>query len=236
MKQLFALLLLITSVVAFAQTTDSQLLKIIPIKHASFVMQKEGLTLIVDPTGDAQKYSSFQNPDLILITHTHGDHFSPELISKLKSENTTVIGCKAAIDKLGFGSILLNEEKTQSKGVKIEAVACYNTNPERLQYHQRGEGNGYVLTIGNERIYISGDTEDIREMRILKNIDHAFVCMNLPYTMNPEQAASAVLEFQPKKVYPYHYSQQEGFSNIEKFKSLVAVNKNIEVVFLKWYD
>jgi L-ascorbate metabolism protein UlaG (beta-lactamase superfamily) len=111
----------------------------------------------------------------------------------------------------------------------------YNTTSDRLNFHPKSVGNGYVVTLNNERVYISGDTEDIPEMRSLKNIDYAFICINVPYTMTPEQAASAVLEFKPKHVYPYHYRQKDGFSNIGKFRELVSVNPNIEVIFLKWY-
>ena len=114
----------------------------------------------------------------------------------------------------------------------------YNTSPHRLKYHKKGVGNGYLLVINGERIYISGDTEDIPEMRCLKNIDHAFICMNLPYTMTPEQAASAVLELKPKNVYPYHY-RTEGVENkdiLYRFTKLVSVSKDIKVNSLNWYD
>jgi L-ascorbate metabolism protein UlaG (beta-lactamase superfamily) len=112
----------------------------------------------------------------------------------------------------------------------------YNLREEALKFHTKGRGNGYILTINEERIYISGDTEDIPEMRALEDIDKAFVCMNLPYTMTVESAASAVLDFKPTVVYPYHYRGTDGLSDIEKFKTMVTNdNKDIEVVFLKWY-
>jgi len=112
----------------------------------------------------------------------------------------------------------------------------YNLREEALKFHTKGRGNGYVLTINKERIYFSGDTEDIPEMRNLKNIDKAFVCMNLPYTMTVENAADAVLEFKPKEVYPYHYRGTGGLSDVEKFKQIVAEkNKAIKVVQLDWY-
>ena len=113
----------------------------------------------------------------------------------------------------------------------------YNLREEALKFHQKGRGNGYVLTLGEERVYISGDTEDIPEMRQLKNIDKAFVCMNLPYTMTVESAASAVLDFKPKQVYPYHYRGTEGLSDVNKFKSIVNTgNAEIDVVQLNWYN
>ena len=120
--------------------------------------------------------------------------------------------------------------------VVVYSVPMYNLREDALQYHPKGRGNGYIVEFGGKRVYISGDTEDIPEMRQLKDIDMAFVCMNLPYTMTVESAASAVLDFKPKQVYPYHYRGTEGFSDVEKFKSLVNKgNKDIEVIQLDWY-
>lgn len=120
--------------------------------------------------------------------------------------------------------------------VAIEAIPMYNLREEALKFHEKGRGNGYILTLGGERVYISGDTEDIPEMRNLENIDIAFVCMNLPYTMTVESAASAVLDFKPKKVYPYHYRGTEGLSDVGKFKTLVNEgDSSIDVIQLDWY-
>ena len=107
----------------------------------------------------------------------------------------------------------------------------YNLTPSRLSYHTKGRGNGYVLNLGGRRIYISGDTEDIREMRDLQHIDVAFVCMNLPFTMDIPQAVSAVREFRPRRIFPYHYSS----SNVTQFKQLVGTDLEIEVLLRKWY-
>ena len=112
----------------------------------------------------------------------------------------------------------------------------YNLRDEALKFHTKDRGNGYVLTLGDERVYISGDTEDIPEMRKLKDIDIAFVCMNLPYTMTVESAASAVLDFKPKQVYPYHYRGTKGLSDVGKFKDIVNdADPEIEVIQLDWY-
>ena len=111
----------------------------------------------------------------------------------------------------------------------------YNLTEDRLKYHEKGRGNGYLVTVGEKRIYISGDTEDIPEMRALENIDYAFVCMNLPYTMTVEQAASAVLEMKPKVVYPYHYRGTGGLSDTKKFAALVSEDGDIEVRQLDRY-
>ena len=139
------------------------------------------------------------------------------------------------VSKLGFGEILNNGDEIKIANVIVKAIPMYNITKKRLKFHTKGRGNGYVLTLNGKRIYISGDTEDIKEMRALKNIDYAFVCINLPFTMSVEQAASAVLEFKPKVVYPYHYRGPNGYSDIEKFKNLVSKNKNIDVKLLNWY-
>jgi L-ascorbate metabolism protein UlaG (beta-lactamase superfamily) len=204
------------------------------VQHASFVIAAPGATVYVDPVGKPEEWAGFARPDLILITHTHGDHLAPELVKKLRGENTAVVGPKAVVEKLGFGTVLANGESTTAKGIGIEALPMYNLTKERLQYHPKGQGNGYVLTAGGKRVYVSGDTEDIPEMRALRNIDYAFVCMNLPYTMTPEQAASAVREMKPRVVIPYHYRGKDGMSDLERFKGLVG--PGIEVRMLKWYD
>ena len=153
----------------------------------------------------------------------------------MKKEKTKIIAPVAVISKLGFGEMLNNGDEIKVAGVIIKAIPMYNITKDRLKFHSKGRGNGYILTINGKRIYISGDTEDIKEMRELKNIDYAFVCMNLPYTMSVAKAASAVLEFKPKVVYPYHYRGPKGYSDIEKFKYLVSKNKFIEIRLLNWY-
>ena len=132
--------------------------------------------------------------------------------------------------------ILNNGEIQEFMGFSVEAIPMYNLREEALKFHEKGRGNGYVIENKGKRVYVSGDTEDIPEMRSLKNIDVAFVCMNLPYTMTVESAASAVLDFQPKTVYPYHYRGTDGLSNVGKFKELVNEgNSTITVNQLDWY-
>lgn len=206
-----------------------------PIKHASLVITYGELIIYVDPANEFEAFSKFRAPDLVLFTHTHGDHFHKESMDRLKAEHTRVIGNQLAIEQLGYGTILQNGDETIFETIKIEAIAAYNNTEERMRFHPKGVGNGYVLTLGNERVYISGDTEDISEMRALKHIDHAFVCMNLPYTMTPEQAADAVIEFQPRNVYPYHYRQSGGFANVDSFTQTVKQQGKSTVLLLNWY-
>lgn len=221
---------------------SSEALKIIPISHASAVIETASTTLFIDPVGDAKVYTTYAAPDILLITDIHGDHFSLETLIKLKLTTTTVIVPKAVADKFpdSFAPkeiiILNNGEHYTNATVAIEAIPMYNLRPEAATFHVKGRGNGYVISMAGERLYFSGDTEDIPEMRKLKNIDRAFVCMNLPYTMTEERAASAVLDFKPKKVYPYHYRGRPDVSDVEKFKQLVNKgNSAIEVVQLDWY-
>ncbi len=212
-----------------------------PIAHATAVLTWNDLTIYLDPTGGASAFEDFATPDLVLITDIHGDHMNIETLRKLNLSNTTLVVPQAVADKLpeGIGSgvsVLNNGEKTTFSGIGIEAIPMYNLREEAKKFHTKGRGNGYVLTIVGERIYFSGDTEDIPEMRSLKDIDKAFVCMNLPYTMTVESAADAVLEFKPKEVYPYHYRGRPDISDVAKFKELVnAGDPSIEVVQWDWY-
>lgn len=203
-----------------------------PIKHATFVLQSGTTTIYVDPVGEADAFSAFPPPDLILITHIHKDHLAPELIAALKQVTTRIIGSPTVIEQLGYGTPMRNGDSTDMLGLTIEAIAAYNTTADRLNFHPQGRDNGYVLSKDNTSLYISGDTEDIPEMRALREIDIAFVCMNLPFTMTIEQAASAVNEFKPKVVIPYHYRGKEGMSDIDAFEKLVTSSK---VSKLKWY-
>jgi len=211
-------------------------LEILPIEHASFVMKWDKATIFVDPVGGAERFKEFGKPDLILVTDIHGDHLDPKTVSGVKGEKTMIVAPQACAEKLGEGvSVLANGAKSKCGEVEIEAIPMYNLTAERKTFHTKGRGNGYVVTIGGKRIYISGDTEDIPEMRSLKGIDAAFVCMNLPYTMDVEHAAEAVLAFRPKVIYPYHYRGKDQMSDVEKFKSLVSKDKTIDVRLLKWY-
>ncbi|MBU1087222.1 MAG: MBL fold metallo-hydrolase [Candidatus Omnitrophica bacterium] len=207
----------------------------IPINHASFIINSAAAIIYIDPVGDVGQYREYPAPDMILITHSHQDHLDSKLVNQLKQENTLILGPEDVIKQLGFGAVLTNLEQREFKQILVQAVPMYNTTADRLQFHQKAKGNGYIITLLGKRIYITGDTEDIPEMRQLKNIDYAFICMNLPYTMTVEQAASAVLEFKPKVVFPYHYKGPDGYSDLEGFRALVSVDKSIEVRLENWY-
>ncbi len=221
-------------------------LEINPISHATMVLGWNGTTIYVDPVGGSEAFAGQSKPNIILITDIHGDHFDMETLRAVSLDGTAIIAPKAVAEKIDEElqpqvTVLDNGNITKIQGIdtlSIEAVPMYNLREEALKYHTKGRGNGYVIDDGTQRVYISGDTEDIREMRALKNIDIAFVCMNLPYTMTVESAASAVVDFKPKKVYPYHYRGTEGLSDVGRFNMLItksSVGKEIEVVQLDWY-
>ncbi|WFO17013.1 MBL fold metallo-hydrolase [Cellulophaga baltica 4] len=222
-------------------STTKEVVNVTPIEHASAVLQWGETTIYIDPVGGAAAYSDQKNPTILLITDIHGDHLSVETLDSLDLSTTKIIVPQAVADKLPEKyaaqlHILANGATQEFDGITIEAIPMYNLREEALQFHTKGRGNGYVLSKGDERIYFSGDTEDIPEMRGLKNIDKAFICMNLPYTMTEESAASAVLAFKPKQVYPYHYRGKPEVSDVVKFRKLVNEgDPTIEVIQLDWY-
>lgn len=222
-------------------STNMGPLTIQPLVHASLVLSLPKTTIYADPTGGAANYAGIQPPDFILVTDIHGDHFDPKTIAAVRTPNTVLVVPKVVADKLpdslkGHLFVLANGEHVARPGITIDAMPMYNLPESPTAMHTKGRGNGYVLSIGGRRIYLSGDTQGIPEMRALKDIDVAFVCMNLPYTMAVDEAADAVLAFKPHIVYPYHYRGQGGFSDVNAFKEKVeAGNKDIEVRLRNWY-
>lgn len=216
-------------------------LQIIPISHATAVLTFNDEVVYLDPTGGAAAFKRFQKPTFVVITDIHGDHMDLKTLNALDLMETKIIAPKAVADKINQVKakeiiVLNNGEEKDFTTFSLEAIPMYNLRKEALKFHNKGRGNGYVFTINNERIYFSGDTEDIPEMRNLKNIDKAFVCMNLPYTMTVNSAVDAVLAFSPRQVYPYHYRGTAGLSDVAKFKELVnAKNPALEVVQWNWY-
>ena len=208
-------------------STSSGTLQLTPIQHASLMIKAGGKVLYIDPAQGS--YDGLPQADYVLITDIHGDHMVPALVAKLKKEGTVILAPKAVAASVP-GSTVISNGETQTVGpFKVEAIPMYNLKPG--SFHEKGRGNGYVLTYGGKRFYFSGDTEGIPEMRALKNIDAAFVCMNLPYTMTPEAAADAVKAFHPAAVYPYHYSKEE---NALAFVKAMA-GSGIPVKTLAWY-
>ena len=234
----FLVILFAVSGAAWAQSdviqTSQGDLRITPINHGSLMLQFGGKVIYVDPS-NLGKYT--QKPaDLILITHSHGDHMNRQRIDELKNDNTIIFGTERVTyaREVPEAQKMFAGDKKTVLGIDIEAVPAYNLTrgpkPGEL-FHRKGSGIGFVLTMGGKRVYISGDTECIPEMKTLQNIDVAFVSMNLPYTMSPSEASECVKAFKPKIVYPYHYTQ----SNLQEFTSAMLGTPGVEVRLRKWY-
>lgn len=207
------------------KTKDGGELEITFIKHGSLMLTYNGHHIQVDPVSDYADYSTFPKADVILITHEHGDHLDPKAISALEKTGTILIANEASQKILGKGISMKNGDQSQPTDyLTLQAVPAYNTTPGKEKYHPRHRDNGYILTLGGTRIYIAGDTEDIPEMKELKNIDIAFLPVNQPYTMTVPQAVHAAEMFSPKLVYPYHY----GETKIDEMKEQLK-NSPIEV-------
>ncbi|MDT0688389.1 MBL fold metallo-hydrolase [Salegentibacter sp. F188] len=224
------------------EETDSVSIDIEPISHATAVFKWGDAVFYTDPVGGAEAFSGAEDPDFILITDIHGDHMDAETLQALELDDSLkIIVPQAVKDQLPAEMenrlvVMNNGESIEHMGFTIEAIPMYNLPEAEDAMHVKGRGNGYVLEKDGKRLYISGDTEDIPEMRNLQNIDVALVSMNLPYTMPVDQAAEGVVAFAPEKVYPYHYRGQDGLADVEKFKELVnQENEDIEVVLADWY-
>jgi L-ascorbate metabolism protein UlaG (beta-lactamase superfamily) len=212
---------------------------IFPVSHASFVMQTDWGVIYVDPVGEASAYENLLPPDLILVTHEHGDHFNAQLLESLS--NGVAIVANRGAHRLMNETLqsrtteLENGQTGEFRDFAIEAIPAYNTTEERLQFHPKGRDNGYVINMpGNFRTYISGDTEDVPEMRSLDDIDLAFVCMNLPFTMDVTAAASAVNDFAPTVVMPYHYRGRDGGTQ-DPAAFAQMVDSDTKVSLGNWY-
>ncbi len=206
--------------------------KITPVYHASLEIEAGGKIIIIDPAKPAN-FAGLPQADLILITDIHGDHLDADMIKAESKEGVQIIAPAAVAKTVTSAKVIGNGEKTTWGDWSIEAVPMYNLKrgpSEGKLFHDKGRGNGYVLTYGGKRFYFSGDTEAIPEMRALKNIDVAFICMNLPYTMTPEEAADAVKAFHPKVAIPYHYKGQDT----AVFKKALD-GTGIDVRLLDWY-
>lgn len=204
-----------------------------PVDHASLVLQWGDKAIYVDPVGGAALYEGLPAPTAILITHGHGDHFDVPTLEAIAGSaplitNADVFGKLPEALKAN-ATALANGEDGEIDGVALKAIAAHNTTADRMNYHPEGVGNGYVLTFGDTLVYVAGDTEPTDEMLALTDIDVAFLPMNLPYTMTPEQALEAINTFKPAIVYPYHYGESD-LSVLE-----AGVGDHTEVRLRNWY-
>jgi L-ascorbate metabolism protein UlaG (beta-lactamase superfamily) len=197
-------------------------LKIAFVGHGTLMLTYAGKVIHVDPVSMYADYATLPKADLILVTHEHGDHLDPKAIQAISTANTMIIVNQASAKGLPNATVMKNGEEKTVSGIKVEAVPAYNL---EKPFHPKGNGNGYVLTCGDKRIFIAGDTENVPEIKALKSIDVAFLPMNLPYTMTPEQVADVARAMQPKVLYPYHF----GNSDTVKLVDLLKDEKGIEV-------
>lgn len=200
------------------------------IGHGTLYFTFEEKIIHVDPVSEEADYSELPKADLILVTHDHGDHLDAAVIKKISTEKTDLVFTQKCMDKVNIesGIVMKNGDTRTVQGIKIEAVPAYNIKHMRSPgnpFHPKGEGNGYVLTFRDKRIYVAGDTENTPEMKALENIDVAFLPMNLPYTMTPEMVADAAKAFRPSILYPYHY----GNTDPQELVNLLRNEKDIEV-------
>jgi L-ascorbate metabolism protein UlaG (beta-lactamase superfamily) len=205
-------------------------LQIFFIGHASVMFTFGGKVIHVDPFSRLTDYAQLPQADMILLTHDHPDHLDLKALEILRSAKTQIILTESCARHVKGGIVMHNGEVKTVDGLKIEAVPAYNLvhmRSEGVAFHPKGVGNGYVITFGDKRIYLAGDTENIPEMHNLKDIDCAFLPMNLPYTMTPEMAADAASAFKPKVLYPYHYGETDTSKLVELMKDTPEVEIRI---------
>lgn len=198
------------------------------IGHGTLMMRFNGKVLHIDPYSKLTDYGEMPDADIILLTHDHRDHLDPEALAQIRTPGTDLILTGKCAGKVSGGTVLGNGDSRIVQGIQVEAIPAYNLVHKRDNgqfFHPKGEGNGYILTFGDKRVYIAGDTENIPEMKDLSAIDIAFLPMNLPYTMTPEMVADAALAFRPKVLYPYHF----GDTDTSRLLALMRDADDIEI-------
>ena len=209
------------------KTSDGDL-KITFIGHGTLMFAFNQQIIHVDPFSKVADYAKLPKADVILITHEHFDHLDLKALEQIWTEKTKVVLTEACSKQVKNGIIMKNGDVQTVNGLKIESIPAYNLVHKRdngQPFHPKGVGNGYIITFGDRRVYVAGDTENIPEMKSLLEIDCAFLPMNLPYTMTPEMVADAAKAFQPKILYPYHF----GNTDTSKLLTLLKDQKEIEV-------
>jgi len=203
-------------------------LEITFLGHGSLMLAFNGKNIYVDPFSRVADYSQLPEADVVLITHEHRDHLDLQALAIVRTERTVVVLTEACARQVEGGIVMQNGDEHIVNGMRVEAVPAYNLVHKRENgqpFHPRGVGNGYVLTLGDKRVYVAGDTENIPEMKKLQGIHCAFLPMNLPYTMTPEMVYDAAQALQPNILYPYHY----GNTDTSKLEELLREEKGIEV-------
>jgi L-ascorbate metabolism protein UlaG (beta-lactamase superfamily) len=196
--------------------------------HGSLLLIFKGMHIYVDVFGEVADYSKLPKADLIFLTHEHFDHMDPQALASIRTEKTMLVYTEACSKQAPGGTVMRNGDQQTVAGIPVEAVPAYNMIHLRENgqpFHPKGAGNGYIFTFGDTRLYVAGDTENTLEMKALKNINVAFLPMNLPYTMTPEMVTDAAKAFHPHILYPYHF----GKTDTSKLVALLKEDKGIEV-------
>jgi L-ascorbate metabolism protein UlaG (beta-lactamase superfamily) len=191
------------------------------IGHGSLMMEFHGKIIHIDPFGELADYSQFPKADIVLITHEHGDHLDLKALETVRMEKTIIVLTELCAAQVKDGIVMRNGEMREVGGLTVNTVPAYNIvnkRPDGSPFHPKGAGNGYIITFGDRRIYIAGDTENTPEMKALQNISIAFLPMNLPYTMTPEMVADAVRSFRPRILYPYHFGKTDTSKIVDLLK------------------
>ena len=208
--------------------TNTGDLEITFIGHGTLMITFNEKIIHIDPWSQFTDYANMPNADIILITHEHHDHLDTKAIEDIRTENTTLILTQICANRIKGGIVMKNGDEETINGIKIEAVPAYNVEHVRspgVPYHPKGDGNGYIITFGDKHVYIAGDTENTPELKALKDIDVAFLPMNLPYTMTPEMIADAAKALKPNILYPYHFGQ----TDTSQLKELLKEEPGIEI-------
>lgn len=203
-------------------------LKITFIGHGTLIFTFGGKIIHVDPFSQLADYTNLPKADMILLTHEHRDHLDLKALNAVRTEKTLVVLTQTCAKQVEGGIVMNNGDVKSIEGLKIEAVPAYNIvhkSDNGQPFHPKGIGNGYIITFGDKRVYIAGDTENIPEMKELKGIDIAFLPMNLPNTMTPEMVADAAKAFKPRILYPYHYRE----TDTSRIVNLLKDSEEIEV-------
>jgi L-ascorbate metabolism protein UlaG (beta-lactamase superfamily) len=209
------------------KTSDGEL-EITCIGHGTLMFNYNGKIMHVDPWTKLADYTQLPKADIILLTHHHRDHLDPKALKQVRTADTRLVLTEICAKRVAGGVVMKNGDVKNIGEFQVEATPAYNLVHMRkpgVPFHPKNEGNGYVITFGDKRVYVAGDTENIPEMKQLKKIDVAFLPMNLPYTMTPEMVADAALAFQPGILYPYHF----GDTDTAKLVELLKDHPEIEV-------
>jgi L-ascorbate metabolism protein UlaG (beta-lactamase superfamily) len=203
-------------------------LELVFLGHGSLLFLFGGKTIYVDPFSRVADYAALPKADLVLITHEHRDHLDLEALAVVRTDRTAVVLTEVCAAQVEGGTVMRNGDARTVAGLKVEAVPAYNLVHRRESgelFHPPGVGNGYLLTFGDKRVYVAGDTENVPEMKRLRGVDIAFLPMNLPYTMTPEMVADAARAFRPKVLYPYHF----GTTDTSRLVALLEDQGGVEV-------